>query len=85
MPNNRKPTRQKIERMLFLASSVILGTLLTGCATGPSRYICPTLKTYPSAFQTQAALEFAKSGKNIQQLVSDYGQLRDACRALEGK
>ena len=68
-------------RMLCLLSSVILTTWIGGCATGPSRYLCPTLKTYPKEFMTAAASE--PKGPKTKILLSDYGQHRDACRALE--
>lgn len=55
--------------------------LTSGCETVHSKYKCPTLKSYSKEFQSAAAAE--KRGARTQQLVSDYGQLRDACRALE--
>lgn len=85
MQNNRLRMPRRTGRMLCSTMAALSTILVASCATGPSRYLCPTLKEYPSAFQAEAAIEFAKSGKNVQQLVSDYGQLRDACRALQTK
>lgn len=69
--------------MRSLVSIVILTPLMTGCATEVFRYQCPTLKVYPREFTTKAANE--PKGPATKQLVSDYGQLRDACRAMEMK
>lgn len=66
-----------------LVSIAILTMPLGGCETAIFRYACPTLKQYPKEFQTKAADEAAKTGPATKQLVSDYGQLRDACRAME--
>jgi hypothetical protein len=41
---------------------------------------CPPLKKYTPEFQAKAANE--PKGPATQQLVSDYGQQRDACRAM---
>lgn len=67
----------------FLVSIAILTIPLSGCGTAVFRYSCPTLKTYTKDFQLKAADETARTGPTIKQLVSDYGQLRDACRALD--
>lgn len=66
-------------------SVVILTTLLSGCASTTFRYACPPLTKYSEKFQDQTAVELPKAGSNVKQLVSDYGQLRDACRAMEAK
>lgn len=69
--------------MLCLVSIVILTMPLSGCDEVTFRFACPQLKTYSKAFQDVAAAEVAKSSPAVKQLVSDYGQLRDACRAME--
>ncbi len=60
----------------------LLTILLSGCQTVISS--CPALVGYSSAFQTQAAKELKTAGPTVQTLVTDYGKLRDACRAMSG-
>lgn len=60
-------------------------TLLTGCDDTTFRYLCPQLKKYSEKFQDKVADEMKSAGPNIRLLVSDYGQLRDACRAMDQK
>jgi hypothetical protein len=55
----------------------------SGCDEETFRSRCPALKRYSGDFQKKAAEELAKAGVRVNQLVTDYGQLRDACRALE--
>jgi len=43
---------------------------------------CPPLVTYSKEFQQKAAQELPKAGENVQVLVNDYGNLRQACRVL---
>lgn len=82
MRNEQRLLKLRIGQMWSLASIVILAMWTSGCATATfSKYQCPTLKSYTKEFQLKAAEE--KRGPASQQLVSDYGQLRDACRALE--
>jgi hypothetical protein len=38
--------------------------------------------TYSQGFQAQAAAEYRQAGTNIRTMVTDYGKLRDACRAI---
>lgn len=73
--------------MRSLLSIVILTMFVTGCAgtISNTRYICPSLKKYSPEFQDKVAAEFPRVGANTKQLVSDYGQLRDSCRALGTK
>jgi hypothetical protein len=54
-----------------------------GCQTVVFRSRCPALATYSKDFQAQAAKELPKAGPKVQTLVTDYGQFRDACRAIE--
>jgi hypothetical protein len=66
------------------ASLLILAplmTLLNGCQTVPSSG-CVPLIPYSPAFQRQAAKELPQAGRNVQQLVTDYGKTRDAIRAV---
>lgn len=72
--------RLRLRQVLCLLSIVILMTPLGGCSGGIFRTICPPLTQYSKEFQAKAAAE--KRGPATQQLVSDYGQFRDACRAL---
>ena len=82
MRNRRRPMRPNSGRMKSLLSIVILTMWTGGCATAvSSRYECPPLKKYSKEFQLKVADE--PKGVATKQLVSDYGQLRDACRALE--
>lgn len=69
--------------MMSLLSIVILTPLLTGCDEATFRYLCPQLKKYTPEFQAKVADELKNTGPNTKQLLSDYGQLRDACRALD--
>ena len=64
--------------MLILAP---LTMLASGCQTAPSSG-CVPLVPYSSAFQQQAAKELTSAGRNVQQLVVDYGKTRDAIRAV---
>ena len=79
----RDKTWPNIRLMMFLLSIVILTPLLTGCDEATFRYLCPQLKKYTPEFQAAVAMELKNAGPNTKQLLSDYGQLRDACRALE--
>jgi hypothetical protein len=40
------------------------------------------LVPYSAAFQLQVAKELPTAGRNVQQLVVDYGKTRDAIRAV---
>lgn len=64
---------------------VTLAMLLSGCVTDRSEYMCPPLKQYKKETQQQAAKELDQLPPNstVARLVVDYGQLRDACRALK--
>ena len=64
-------------------SIVTLTPLLTGCDEATFRYLCPALKKYTPEFQAAVAEELRNAGPKTKQLLSDYGQLRDACRALD--
>lgn len=78
-------TPRRLGLIRSLLSSVILTLLLTGCDEATFRYLCPQLKKYSPEFQNKVADEMKVAGPNIRLLVSDYGQLRDACRAMENK
>lgn len=58
---------------------------LTGCVTAHSEYVCPTLRSYSKDQLMQMAKErdLLPKGSALRQLVRDYGQMRDACRALK--
>jgi len=58
-----------------------LTMLLSGCKTAPSSG-CVPLVPYSAAFQQQVAKELPTAGRNVQQLVVDYGKTRDAIRAV---
>lgn len=66
-------------------SSAIFSALLIGCAGEISSYKvrCPSLVKYEKEFQTKIAASLDKSSEEIQQLVTDYSKLRDACRSLK--
>jgi hypothetical protein len=66
-----------------LLSVALLMTPLEGCQTVIFRSRCPPLRSYTADFQKQAAKELPKSGSAVQEMVTDYGQFRDACRAIE--
>lgn len=79
----RAPTSKRSKRLAKLLLSIALPTtLLTGCNQASSSG-CPPLVTYPVDFQKKAAQELRAAGGNVQVLVTDYGQLRDACRAMK--
>lgn len=59
-----------------------LTTLLAGCQVAPSSPCAVPLVSYSKTFQEQAAREYRAAGKNVQQLVTDYGKTRDAIRAV---
>jgi len=73
-----KQMRRVLARTLCLLSIAILPMLIGGCAM--VIFECPPLKKYSKEFQAKAADE--SKGPATQQLVSDYGQHRDACRAM---
>ena len=75
--------RPKRGLMLSLLSIAILTPWLTGCDEATFRYLCPQLKKYSPEFQAKVADELKNAGPATKQLLSDYGQLRDACRAIE--
>ena len=77
------PTRRAARAMMCLLSIVILTGSQSGCDEATFRYVCPALKKYPPEFQAAVAHELATAGPNTKRLISDYGQLRDACRAIE--
>jgi hypothetical protein len=80
------PSKPNARQGLSLVSIALSATLLTACQSTPSsRVMCPPLATYAPAFQTQAASELRAlpAGAAVGQLVTDYGKLRDACRAIE--
>lgn len=77
--------KRRLVLIASLLSIAILMPLLSGCDAETFRYLCPQLKRYPPEFQQKVADELRNAGPATKQLISDYGQLRDACRALEGK
>ena len=78
-----KMPKLRVGRTLFSVSAAALMMLPEGCQTVAFRSRCPALATYSKEFQAQAAKELPKAGANVQTLVTDYGQFRDACRAIE--
>lgn len=71
-------------------SAVALTMLLAGCATVNSSktvYIsrCPPLPKYSKETQRKAADELKQlpPGSVLDDLVTDYGTVRDACRSLK--
>lgn len=84
MNSRPRSRRHVVARTMCWLSIAILMTSLGGCAnTIFDRYRCPPLKKYSATFQEKAAEQIPSAGGNVKQLVSDYGQLRDACRAME--
>lgn len=83
MPRIKKPMRLNVGLMTSLLSIVILTPQLTSCDEANFRYMCPALKKYDAQFQNKLADEFPSLPPAAKQVISDYGQLRDACRALE--
>lgn len=76
-------TRRRLALIVSLLSIVTLTGFQTGCDAETFRYLCPQLKKYTPEFQAKVADELKNAGPATKQLLSDYGQLRDACRALE--
>jgi hypothetical protein len=70
---------------MSLLSVALLMTPLEGCQTVVFRSRCPPIRNYTADFQKQAAKELVKAGPAVQEMVTDYGQHRDACRAIEKK
>ena len=84
MNSEQKNPKQKSVLIRSSLSVAILTMFLHDCGGATfDRYRCPTLTKYSKSFQEKAADELPKAGTNVKQLVSDYGQLRDACRAME--
>lgn len=80
---NGMPARAK----KLLISWLSIGTmtiLLTGC--GEELFSCPPIVKYSVAFQRQAAdqLGTLPKGSPVRVMTTHYGQLRDACRSLDG-
>lgn len=68
-------------RAAWSLSLAPLTILLASCQAVPSSG-CVPLIPYSPAFQRQAAKELPLAGRNVQQLVTDYGKMRDAIRAV---
>lgn len=83
MLRTRDNPRRRSALMRSLLSIVILMPLLTGCDEATFRYLCPQLRKYTPEFQAKVAKELENAGPATKVLISDYGQLRDACRTLE--
>lgn len=80
---NRMPASVK-KRLTLLLSIVMMTTPLIACV--PEIFSsCPPLVKYSVPFQTKAADQLAgiPKGTPVRILVTHYGQLRDACRALD--
>lgn len=71
----------RAQRGLSWPSIALLTTLPAACAT--VRSDCPPLVSYPAAFQARAAAGLGRAAPEVQQLVTDYSKMRDACRALK--
>lgn len=80
-------------KKLFAAVAVI-GILVSGCADGPSvdrvalvKQQCPVLKRYSREQLMQAAKELRAlaTDSQIANMLTDYSQLRDACRVAAKK
>jgi len=76
--------------------ATMIGTLLAGCASmQPAQEKklalvinkCPVLTKYSPAQLKKAAKEIGNlpSDSQLAKMVTDYGKLRDACRAIEKK
>lgn len=65
------------------AMLIAAGVILAGCFATTYGVTCPELKAYSPEFQRRAAAELPNASPEIQQMVSDYGGLRDAVRACE--
>lgn len=85
MPFKRKRWSPSVVRAMSLLSIASLTLVVSGCNEATFRTRCPPLKQYSKEFQAKAATELQRAGPATNQLVSDYGQHRDACRALEKK
>lgn len=85
--NSKKPQRLFTGPMMSLLSIVILttGVQLNGCDDTTFKYVCPALKKYSNEFQDKLAAEYPTLPPAAKQVITDYGQLRDACRALGGR
>lgn len=81
----KRPTRLFSAPMMSLLSIVILTPQLKSCDATNFRYVCPALKKYDGAFQDRLAAEYPSLPPASKQIITDYGQLRDACRALGSK
>lgn len=66
----------------MLSALILLALFETACSS--VRYECPPLASYSQSFQAKAAseLEALPSGSNVGTLVTDYGKMRNACRAM---
>jgi hypothetical protein len=82
---NVKNSTLRAAPAMSLLSIALLMTPINGCQTVVFKSRCPPLKAYPADFQKQAAKELQKAGAAVQEMVTDYGQHRDACRAIEKK
>lgn len=83
--NKKRPTRLFTGPMMSLLSIAILTTQLQGCDGTTFKYVCPSLKKYSDTFQDKLAGEYTALPPASKQVITDYLQLRDACRALERK
>lgn len=78
----RDRTLRSAKLTMCLLSIVTLTAFQSGCDAETFKYVCPALKKYTPEFQAKVADELRNAGPNTKQLLSDYGQLRDACRAM---
>ncbi|QIG74618.1 hypothetical protein EVC11_036 [Rhizobium phage RHph_I20] len=67
----------------MLTALILLALFETACSS--VRYECPPLASYSQSFQSGAAeeLEALPPGSRVGTLVTDYGKMRKACRAME--
>ena len=73
----------QLRKQALLSLKIAAMTIpLAACNQASSSLTCPPLVTYSQGFQAQAAAEYRQAGTNIRTMVTDYGKLRDACRAI---
>jgi hypothetical protein len=70
--------------MVRFSALILVGLLLAGCATTFDPRACPREKIYSKAEQKAFLDGVGKSPLVIQNMLVDYGKLRDQARACRG-
>lgn len=68
-----------------VAAIVVLGLVLSGCFVAFDARGCPQERKYTRAEQAAISAALDKSPRVVQNVIVDYGKLRDQARACRGE